>query len=150
MSAFKFYPLDLAEVARETHPKLWAKHGTGGNPPTAWTGNHAYQTYRWMVALQDPGYTGTAKDYATAKEHYRLLTKGAWTGPANRQLLEEVVELWLEKRERYATRHQRDFRPGGITAAIKWAVVLPWALEQSGGDVQAAAELMLEEMGEPK
>ncbi len=147
-SAFEFFPLDLAEEVRQDYPQLWAKHGTGGNPPTAWTGDNAYQAYKWLHALLNNRQPWRNEAEVELASHaFQLLTRGHFTEGTPKELFTEVASLWLTKREKYASRHQRDFRPGGIIAAIKWGVILPWAMNQSGNDVDAASALMVENLG---
>lgn len=109
-SEFREFPRELAEQIRQEFPKLWSKHGTGGNPPTAFTGDHAYMLWGlWRAGDRSP-----------------------------------EVRDWAERRrEAYASRHRKDFRKGGVIAAIKWGVVLPIGLNamlvELGGSFADAA-----------
>ncbi len=133
LSAYVEFPREIAEQVRVLRPELWARHGTGGNPPTAWTGDNAYKAWEWWLALRE-GRTPSPKDVPAAKKAYAILTGEQWTGPSA-HLFDAVVDLWLDKREKYVTRHAGDFQPGGTIAMIKWAAVFPWAEEEAGRDV---------------
>ena len=117
-----WFPRDLAEAVRKGYPDLWARHGTGGTPPTRFTEDHAY--YLWdVLCAGDP----THIDWDEAQD-------------------------WVqERRERYFARHVNDYRVGGVIAAIKWGGVLPMRTFQPGVDLtanrEAAIGLMLEELG---
>ena len=128
-SAYREFPRDLAEEIREQYPKLWAKHGTGGNPPTRWTGDDAYRAWGWLLTLK-AGKSPPKSDIPAARLAYERLTGQRWVG-ATGDLFETVTDLWVKKREAYITRHAKDFRPGGTIAMIKWAGVFPWAEQQA-------------------
>lgn len=54
-SKYREFPRALAEQVRQEYPALWAKHGTGGNPPTAFTGDHAYMLWGlWLAGDTSP------------------------------------------------------------------------------------------------
>lgn len=126
-----WFPRKLAEEIRQEHPSLWQRHGTGGNPPTRWTGDDAYRAWGWLILLAN-GQRIPEQDVPAARAAYAKLTDSEWRGPTSK-LFAEVVNLWLNKRENYITRHQSDFRPGGTIAMIKWAGIFPWAEEQAPG-----------------
>lgn len=130
-SQFKEFPRDLAEEVRRSYPKLWSKHGTGGNPPTKWTGDDAYRAWGWLIDLREGRRPPKAED-AAAKAAYVKLAGHPWVG-GSEGLYEAVTGLWWDKRERYISRHARDFRPGGTVAMIKWAGVFPWAEAEAPG-----------------
>ena len=44
-SKFKMFPHSYAKDLKENYPEIWRMAGTGGNPPTAFTGNDAFA--RW-------------------------------------------------------------------------------------------------------
>ena len=141
-SEYVEFPREIAEQVMELRSDLWAKHGTGGNPPTRWTGDDAYKAWEWWIDLRE-GRTPPASDQKIAKEAYAKLTGDSWAGPAS-ELFSTVVSLWLRKRENYVSRHRKDFRPGGTVAMIKWAAVFPWAEEDMPGQGYKA---MLETLG---
>lgn len=126
------FPRDIAEQIKELRPQLWARHGTGGDPPTAWTGDDAYRAWGWWIALRN-GWQPSSKDVPAARRAYEILAKKTWKGSDSR-LFSAVVDLWLTgKRRNYVTRHASDFQQGGTIAMIKWAAVFPWAEEKSPG-----------------
>jgi hypothetical protein len=122
-SQYDEFPRDIAEQVRELRANLWAKHGTGGNPPTRWTGDDAYQAWAWWIDLRE-GRTPPSSDQSIAKAAYTKLTGEPWSGPTS-ELFPTVVALWLRKRENYVSRHRNDFRPGGTISMIKWAAEFP-------------------------
>jgi hypothetical protein len=130
-SAYREFPRDLAEEVRAQYPKLWSKHGTGGNPPTRWTGDDAYRAWGWLLDLK-AGKKPPKGDIPDARFAFEKLTGQRWAGPAE-DLFETVTDLWVKKREAYITRHAKDFRPGGTIAMIKWAGVFPWAEAKAPG-----------------
>ena len=118
-----WFPRVLAEGVRQVYPELWAKHGTGGNPPTGFTGDDAYRL--WGVLRE------------------RDSSHPEW----------EAAQAWArQRRERYFSRHQRDYRSGGIIAAIKWGGVLPMRQFQPGADLvrnrDRAIQMMLDALDE--
>jgi hypothetical protein len=125
------FPRHIAEQVKHLRPQLWQRHGTGGNPPTAWTGDNAYKAWAWWIALRT-GRRVSMSDVPVAQEAYAILTNNDWRGDYA-SLFKTVVELWLRKRENYVTRHASDFQQGGTIAMIKWAAVFPWAEEKSPG-----------------
>lgn len=126
-----WFPREVAEEVRKAYPHLWSRHGTGGNPPTRWTGDDAYRAWGWLIDLEE-GRTPPTHEIPAAKRAFEKLTNAAWRGPTT-NLFQIVTELWMERRANYITRHQRDFRPGGIIAMIKWAGIFPWAEAQDPG-----------------
>ena len=44
-SKYKMFPFAFAKDLKENYPEIWRMAGTGGNPPTAFTGNDAFA--RW-------------------------------------------------------------------------------------------------------
>lgn len=54
-SVFREFPRELAEKVQTVRPELWARHGTGGNPPTAFTGDDAFDLWRrWRLGERSP------------------------------------------------------------------------------------------------
>jgi hypothetical protein len=143
-SRFEEFPRHLAEQIRDKYPALWAKHGTGGDPPTAWTGNDAFRAWGWLLELRE-GRQPSASEIPAAKRAYELLTGQRWSGPPA-DLFEAVTTLWWAKRERYISRHARDFRPGGTIAMIKWGGVFPWTDAAAPG---LGYLPMIEALGQP-
>ena len=142
-SKYVEFPREIAEQVRALRPALWQRHGTGGDPPTAWTGDNAYKAWEWWIALRE-GRTPPSSDIPVAKKAWQILTSTAWTGP-DAILFESVVDRWLtKKRENYITRHAKDHQPGGTIAMIKWAGVFPWAEQDAPG---AGYTLMLDTLG---
>jgi len=139
------FPRDLAEQVRRQYPRLWAKHGTGGNPPTAWTGDDAYRAWGWLIELREGRHPPTS-EIPAAKRAYELLTGQRWSGPTD-DLFRAVTRLWEAKRERYVSRHAKDFRPGGTIAMIKWGGIFPWAEAAAPGQGHRP---MLEALGAPR
>ena len=142
-SQYVEFPREIAEQVKTLRGHLWERHGTGGNPPTAWTGDNAYKAWEWWIALRE-GRNPSRKDVPAAKEAYLILTNQPWTGSTD-ALFRAVVDLWLRKRENYVTRHAGDFQPGGTIAMIKWAAVFPWAEDEYGDNMGYAR--MLETLG---
>lgn len=126
------FPRDIAEQVRVLRPALWAKHGTGGNPPTRWTGDHAYDAWGWWITLRN-GAQPAASEIPRAKDAYNRLTGETWTdSPAD--LFETVVNLWrTHKQPAFVSRHAKNFRPGAVISMIKWAAVNPRDEESSPG-----------------
>lgn len=142
-SKYVEFPREIAEQVRALRPALWQRHGTGGDPPTAWTGDNAYKAWEWWIALRE-GRTPPSSDIPVAKKAWQILTSTAWAGP-DAILFESVVDRWLtKKRENYITRHAKDHQPGGTIAMIKWAGVFPWAEQDAPG---AGYTLMLDTLG---
>ncbi len=139
------FPRDLAEQVRRQYPRLWAKHGTGGNPPTAWTGDDAYRAWGWLIDLREGRHPPTS-EIPAAKRAYELLTGQRWSGPTD-DLFRAVTRLWEARRERYVSRHAKDFRPGGTIAMIKWGGIFPWAEAAAPGQGHRP---MLEALGAPR
>lgn len=134
------FPREIAEQVRSLRADLWRKHGTGGNPPTAWTGDDAYNAWGWWIDLRE-GRAPPADDLDIAADAYVKLTGSEWDAGADDinpeidpdvALFTEVVRLWLNKRRNYVSRHRGDFRPGGTISMIKWAAVSPHAVEEHG------------------
>ena len=44
-SKYKMFPYGYAKNLKENYPEIWRRGGTGGNPPTSFTGNDAFA--RW-------------------------------------------------------------------------------------------------------
>lgn len=141
-SQYVEFPRHIAEQVKHLRPDLWRRHGTGGNPPTAWTGDNAYKAWQWWLALRTARRIPMS-DVPVAQEAYTLLTNNDWHGDYG-SLFRTVVELWLRKRENYVTRHSGDFQPGGTIAMIKWAAVFPWAEDEAPG---MGYKRMLETLG---
>lgn len=116
-SMWPWFPRVLAEGVRQLYPDLWAKHGTGGDPPTRFTGDDAYRL--WGVLR--------ARD----RNHPE------W----------EAAQEWArQRREQYFSRHRNDYRPGGIIAAIKWGGVLPMRKFRPGADLQQHRDVAIQMM----
>ena len=44
-SKYKMFPYGYAKDLKENWPEIWRRGGTGGNPPTSFTGNDAYRNW---------------------------------------------------------------------------------------------------------
>ena len=95
-SAYVEFPRSLAEQVRRDFPALWRRHGTGGNPPTRWTGDDAFRVWGWSLLLRG-GTNPPRSEVAAARSAFAKLTGAPWVGPDNALFL-TVVELWWKKR----------------------------------------------------
>jgi len=72
-SKFKQFPFAYAKALKEDYPEIWRMAGTGGNPPTAFTGNDAFN--RWSKYMAGDR-SASVLSWVKRRERYMARHKG--------------------------------------------------------------------------